>query len=134
MSKLAEALRTSNTNERSVLLEPMYTSIKEDYQKNISPYAGLYTTYSISATVAYQVHISYELMHNDPKALQAVTDAAKEKIVNAFFEEFRHPLNNLSRAVIDNFGYSERTKKVLDLITDLQIQMFDYRHSGKIRN
>ena len=134
MSKLAEALRTRNTNERSVLLEPMYTSIQEDYQKNTSPYKGIYTTYSISATVAYQVQISEELLHNDPKALQAVTNAAKEKIVNAFFEEFRQPLNNISRAVIDNFGYSERTKKVLKLITDLQLQMFDYKHVGKQSN
>lgn len=134
MSKLAEALRTSNTNERSVLLEPMYTSIQEDYQKNTSPYRGLYTTYSINATVAYQVHISEELLHNDPKALQVITNAAKKKIVNAFFEEFRLPLSNISRAVIDNFGYSERTQKVLELITELEHQMFDYKHIGKQSN
>lgn len=134
MSKLAEALRTRNTKERSALLEPMYTTIEEDYQKITSPYGGLFTTYSISAEVSYSVHISEELLHSDPKALQSVTDEAKKKIVDAFFGEFREPINKISKAILDNFGYSERTQKVLELITELQNQMFDYKHVSKQRN
>ncbi len=131
MSKLAEALRVRNTRDRAVILEPLYTAIEEDYQKITSPYEGLFTTYSISAEVFYSAHISEELLQSDPKALQAVTDVAKKKIIDAFFGEFREPINNISKVLLSTFGYSDKTLKVLNAINDLQHQMFDYDLASK---
>ena len=115
MSKLAEMIRASQTNERRCVYTPIasFSSMVEDAQPRIQP---MHYVYSLKAEFGCNATVQYGAQGE----LDAKLKIIRRQVVEEIFGEFREDIYAIQRALMNY-----KTDEAIELVGKLHERMFD---------